>query len=364
MGRVHWGKISEIRENLIVMDTTHKVYIGNAENLEMVNDDEIDLIVTSPPYPMIEMWDDLFNDLNNEIGTALNDGDGWTAFELMHMELNKVWDEIDRVIKPNRIICINIGDATRKIGEHFQLYPNHTQIINYFTNKGYYHLPSIIWKKPTNKPTKFMGSGMLPPNAYITLEHEHILIFRKKGNRKFTTDYEREERQKSAYFWEERNRWFTDIWEDIKGTDQKLDDNTLRERNGAYPIEVPYRLINMYSVKNDTVLDPFLGTGTTTIASILTGRNSIGYEINPNFKKHIIEKIYEQISLMNEYNQKRINNHEQFISERDKIKKVKYSHKKYGFGVITRQETMMELQNIKKVKTKSNNSIIIEYEDI
>ena len=109
-----------------------------------------------------------------------------------------------------------------------------------------------------------MGSGMLPAGAYVTLEHEHILVLRKGNKRNFKTPEEKLRRQKSAFFWEERNLWFSDLWEDLKGTKQNNIDKNIRERSGAYPFELAYRLINMLSLREDKVLDPFLGTGTTT----------------------------------------------------------------------------------------------------
>ena len=137
------------------------------------------------------------------------------------------------------------------------------------------------------RPNKFMGSGMLPAGAYATLEHEYILILRKGNKREFKSKEDKLRRQQSAFFWEERNVWFSDIWEDLKGTKQNNIDKHIRERSGAYPFELPYRIINMFSLRGDTVLDPFLGTGTTTLACMATARNSIGYEVNPNFKEHL-----------------------------------------------------------------------------
>jgi DNA modification methylase len=97
----------------------------------------------------------------------------------MHKELDKVYDQCLKVSKDDVIICINIGDATRTINGLFRLFTNGARTVKYFLSKGFTQLPSIIWHKPTNSPNKFMGSGMLPVGAYTTLEHEHILIFRK-----------------------------------------------------------------------------------------------------------------------------------------------------------------------------------------
>ena len=161
------------------METTHKVYIKNSSDMCELESNSIDLMITSPPYPMIEMWDSLFSSLNDEIKQVLKEEDGKRAFNLMHEELDKVWSEVTRVLKSGGIACVNIGDATRKIGKNFQLFPNHVKITNSFQNNDFIELPCILWRKPTNSPNKFLGSGMLPPNAYVTLEHEYILIFRK-----------------------------------------------------------------------------------------------------------------------------------------------------------------------------------------
>ena len=112
-----------------------------------------------------------------------------------------------------------------------------------------------MWRKATNAPNKFMGSGMLPCGAYVTLEHEWILIFRKGGKRVYKTAEAKESRRDSSFFWEERNVWFSDVWE-IKGVKQNINKAPSRERNASYPLEIPYRLINMYSQKGDVVLDP------------------------------------------------------------------------------------------------------------
>ena len=140
---------------------------------------------------MIGMWDDMFGDQNPEIKKALACSDGRRAYELMHEILDSVWDELFRVLKDGRFACINIGDATRKVKDDFCLYPNHARILNYLLNIGFSVLPDILWRKQTNAPNRFMGSGMLPAGAYVTLEHEYILIVRKGSKREFRTEDEK-----------------------------------------------------------------------------------------------------------------------------------------------------------------------------
>jgi DNA modification methylase len=124
--------------------TTHKIINCNSNNIKDLKNKSVHLIVTSPPYPMIEMWDSLFVEQNQSISEDLSNGDALNAFYKMHSILNSVWDECDRVLIDNGFVCINIGDATRTIKDTFQLFSNHTAIINYFISKGYSVLPNII----------------------------------------------------------------------------------------------------------------------------------------------------------------------------------------------------------------------------
>ena len=114
--------------------------------MHYIPDDSIDLVVTSPPYPMIEMWDDLFIAQNPKIKEALSSQNGILAFNLMHEELNKVWFECYRVLKKGGYACINIGDATRTLDGEFQLYPSHAKILYLCSDMGFNALPGIIWK--------------------------------------------------------------------------------------------------------------------------------------------------------------------------------------------------------------------------
>jgi DNA modification methylase len=224
---------------------------------------------------MIEMWDDLFCARDPAVRAALDCGDGLRAFNLMHCDLDRAWLEIGRVLIDGGWVCVNVGDATRTIDGRFRLYPNHARVISACTSLGFDILPAVVWRKQTNAPNKFMGSGMLPAGAYVTLEHEYILLMRKGAKREFSAADKKRLRRQSAYFWEERNRWFSDIW-DFKGTRQDLSISSSRERSAGFPFELPYRLINMSSIQGDTVLDPFVGTGVTTLAAMASGRDSVG----------------------------------------------------------------------------------------
>ena len=320
------------------METSHRIIFKSATKMIELGDSSVDLMITSPPYPMIQMWDEIFSQQNSEIKKALNEHNGNIAFELMHQELDKVWKEVYRVLRDGGIACINIGDATRSVNGSFKMYSNHSRILSCCLSIGFNSLPSILWRKQTNAPNKFMGSGMLPVGAYVTLEHEHILILRK-GNKREFGEKEKSIRQNSAFFWEERNQWFSDIWENLKGISQGLNHRELRERSGAFPFELAYRLINMYSIQGGIVLDPFLGTGTTIVASMCSARNSIGYEIMKEFKQLISDRINEVIPFCEEYTKERISKHKQFIKDRETKKgKLKYNATNYGFDIVTSQE--------------------------
>ncbi len=331
--------------------TNHKIYYQLAQDMAMLEDQSVNLVVTSPPYPMIEMWDEIMMKQNVEIKKAFEANEFNNVFELMHIELDKIWSECYRVLKEGGIACINIGDATRTLDKNFALYSNHTRIIHACLQMGFQNLPNIIWRKQTNAPNKFMGSGMLPPGAYVTLEHEYILILRKGRKREFKSIDDKENRQTSSYFWEERNQWFSDLW-DLKGTTQKLVDKKTRERSAAYPFQLPYRLINMFSVQGDTILDPFMGTGTTALAAIAAHRNSIGFEVDTNLEDTIKDSLLTKEEGLNKVIEDRLMKHINFVDQRKKLKgedAFKYTSKHYDFPVITKQEANLKLPFVEKI---------------
>ncbi len=331
------------------LKTSHHVYFRSSQDMEQVCDGSVDLVVTSPPYPMISMWDNIFFAMNPEIRTALEDHRGMDAFRLMHDELDRTWNEVSRVMKDGGIVCVNIGDATRTVGGEFRLYSSHSRVIQFFTGNGFNELPGILWRKQTNSPNKFMGSGMLPVGAYVTLEHEHILVFRKGRRREFAEDSDRERRMESAFFWEERNTWFSDLWQDLKGIRQDIGPMG-RARSGAYPLSVPFRLVNMYSVLGDTVLDPFTGTGTTIVASAISGRNSLGYENNKDMVRIIEESMKQAESLSKSMVEHRMRSHGEFLRTQTGGRTVKNYNNNLSAGVKHRSEEHIRLFVIDSIR--------------
>ena len=346
------------------MQTTHQTTFLSSARMEGQPSESVDLVVTSPPYPMIAMWDATFAQQDTGIAGMLAAADGGHAFERMHALLDPVWAEIWRVLKPGRFACINIGDATRTVGGEFALYPNHARVTTSMSNLGFTVLPSILWRKQTNAPNKFMGSGMLPAGAYVTLEHEHILIFRKGPKREFATAENKARRRASAIFWEERNAWFSDIWFDIKGASQDLNGTHGRERSAAYPFEVVYRLVNMYSVKGDTVLDPFWGTGTTTLAAMAAGRHSIGYEIDPAMAGAIEHRQTALVTFFRRWIEGRLARHIEFVRQRLKSgRPLKHINQYYGFPVMTAQETDLLLNAPKALTMLAKDEFEVAYSE-
>ncbi|PIE61512.1 MAG: modification methylase [Desulfobacterales bacterium] len=345
------------------MKTIHYTYFGNSKKMEDLSDQCADLVVTSPPYPMIEMWDDIFSQQSAAVKRHLKQKTAWKAFEAMHGIMDEVWSEVFRILKPGGFACINIGDATRTIKEKFCLYPNHSRILSAAMALGFTPLPCILWRKQTNAPNKFMGSGMLPAGAYVTLEHEYVLILRKKNKRSFLRPEQKKCRRESALFWEERNTWFSDVWFDIKGTRQALGDKGTRKRSAAFPFELAYRLINMYSVKGDLVVDPFLGMGTTALAAMTAGRNSVGYEIDRGLNPTINHVQQGLIAHAQDVIDQRLTAHREFVARREQEKgPLKHENCHYGFPVITAQEKELFINRPLALEIKSSSCVEVSYE--
>ncbi len=330
--------------------TTHSLINTDAKNInDIAGEKSFALVVTSPPYPMVEMWDEMFGREDHHIEEAFSSNDHERAFTLMHKILDGIWEATDRVVMDGGYVCINIGDATRNCNGHFKMFSNHTHIISKFRSMGYDVLPDIHWRKPSSSPNKFMGSGMYPAGAYVTYEHEYILIFRKGDKRKFLPE-EKIIRRNSAYFWEERNQWFSDIWE-FKGCRQTISNSRSRSRSAAFPIELAYRLISMYSIKHDRIYDPFAGTGTTMRAAMALERNSMGTDTDRELCLLGTKEAQCCMDELNEMTKDRIRRHLDFILSLSPEKYgMLYDNINHGFKVKTRQERDMCISLLKSVE--------------
>lgn len=343
------------------LTTTHLLHCTDAQDLSILADESIDLVVTSPPYPMIKMWDQLFSNLCPTTARHLCCENGPAAFEAMHRVLDNVWSECFRVLKPGSFFCINIGDATRTINHSFQLYSNHARCISSCTEIGFTALPIILWKKPTNAPNKFMGSGMLPAGAYVTLEHEYILVFRKFAKRPFISAEQKLARMRSACFWEERNRWFSDVW-DIAGVKQGTRHSSQRDRSAAFPFELPWRLICMYSLYDDVVLDPFAGIGTTQLAALTAGRNSIGIDCDQTLCAGFSDRASSFLPTAQATLRSRLASHRAFTAQRREAgTPCRYRNTHLAMEVMTRQETELSLTIPDTITVQNAGGLSVNY---
>lgn len=322
--------------------TTHRIVTAESRRLDGVADASAQLVVTSPPYPMIEMWDVAFSEQSPPARDALAAGNGPSAFEAMHAVLDATWRECARALAPGGFLVVNVGDAVRRIGGSFALYPNHARILTACLALGFTPLPGVVWRKTTNAPNKFMGSGVLPAGAYVTLEHEHVLVMRKGPKREFSpADAAR--RRASAIFWEERNRWFSDVWE-FKGEWQDLRDPEIARRSAAFPLELPYRAIAMYSIEGDLVLDPFNGTGTTTLAALMLARSSAGFDRDASMERVVRERVIGMSERWDARSAERLAAHARFVAEaREKGREIAHANATYGFPVVTSQEKELRI---------------------
>ena len=256
------------------MKTNHKIIIGDSRNMAELQNKSVHLVITSPPYWQLKDYG-----ASDQIG--FND-----SYEDYINNLNLVWRECSRVLNDGCRLCINIGDqfARSVYYGRYKIIPIRTEIIKFCETQGFDYMGAIIWQKATTMNTTggatIMGSFPYPRNGIIKLDYEFILIFKKSGEAPIVS---REIKEKSKMSKEEWNQYFTGHW-NFNGVKQD-------KHLAMYPEELPKRLIKMFSFVGDTVLDPFLGSGTTTLAAKNLNRNSVGFEINKKFLPIIKEKI-------------------------------------------------------------------------
>lgn len=264
--------------------TEHKIVFGDSRSLSQLDDKSIQLIITSPPY-----WQ--LKDYGTEDQIGFND-----SYEEYINNLNLVWKECNRVLSDGCRLCINIGDqfARSVYYGRYKVIPIRTEIIRFCESLGMDYMGAIIWQKTTTMNTSgggaIMGSFPYPRNGILKLDYEFILIFKKLGSAPKPT---KEQKEQSAMSKEEWGQYFSSHW-NFAGTKQV-------GHLAMFPEELPRRLIKMFSFVGETVLDPFAGSGTTTLAAMHLGRNSVGYEINRAFAPLIREKLgMDQLQLGND----------------------------------------------------------------
>ena len=252
----------------------HRIIQGDSRQMNLLADRSLHLVITSPPY-----WQ--LKDYGTEDQIGYHD-----TYENYINHLNLVWKECHRVLHPGCRLCINIGDqfARSVYYGRYKVIPIRTEIIKFCETVGFDYMGAIIWQKITTTNTTggatIMGSYPNPRNGILKLDYEFILIFKKHGK---APKPDPALKEKSAMTKEEWNRYFSGHWH-FSGARQ---DGHI----AMFPEELPARLIKMFSFVGDTVLDPFLGSGTTSLAAKNLERNSVGYEINESYFPKIKEKL-------------------------------------------------------------------------
>ncbi len=264
------------------METKHTIIIDDVRStIGEINDKSVQLIVTSPPYWNIKDYDSPYQIGHNQ------------SYSEYISTLKDVWRECKRVLSPGCKLIINVGDQFLRAKENngnYEIIPIHTDIINNCKNLGFTFLGNIIWQKiSTTKTTGgcvWMGSIYFPRDGYVTYEHEYIMIFKKPGK---SPQPSVEMKNMSRLPKEYRSKWFRGIWSDVPPVKQK-------NHIAMFPIEIPERLIRMFSFAGETVLDPFVGSGTTMEAQQKWYRNSIGIELKSDYLP-LIEKRVNNLTI-------------------------------------------------------------------
>lgn len=260
-------KIARIRMAISEVQTRHRLIHGDARNMSLIPDRSIHLIVTSPPYWTLKEY----NVHDRQLG-AIADYDEFNA------QLTQVWRQAFRVLVPGGRLVVVVGDvcmSRRKYGRHV-VFPLHATIQEACRETGFDNLAPIFWHKIANAQYEARGGRFLgkpyEPNAIIKNDIEYILLQRKGGGyRKPSLGM----RALSVISVEEHHEWFQQIW--------RLPGASTREHPAPYPLALADRLVRMFSFVGDTVLDPFVGTGTTLVACAAVGRNSVGFEIDKEY---------------------------------------------------------------------------------
>lgn len=259
--------------------TIHKIIQGDARYMQFITDESVQLIVTSPPYWKLKKY----NNNKNQLGHIED-------YEEFLAELGKVWEECFRVLTPGgRLVCV-VGDvcmSRRQYGRH-RVMPLHADICVQCRKIGFDNLNPIIWYKisnakfEANNNSKFLGKPY-EPNAIIKNDIEFILMQRKPGGYRKPTNMQR---RLSRIEKRDFNKWFRQIW--------NLTGASTNKHPAPFPLELAHRLVQMFSFEGDTVLDPFCGTGTTSVAAVKSNRNSIGIEVDISYCRFAAKRLLKE----------------------------------------------------------------------
>jgi site-specific DNA-methyltransferase (adenine-specific) len=263
--------------------TTHRLIQGDARRVAFIEDESVHLVITSPPYWTLKKY----NEHPSQLGHV-------TDYEAFLEELSKVWNEMYRILVPGgRMVCV-VGDvclSRREYGRHVVV-PLHSDIAVICRKIGFDNLNPIIWHKIANanyevsNGSKFLGKPY-EPNAIIKNDIEFILMERKPGGYRQPTE---RQRKLSMISKEEYSKWFQQFW--------NITSASTKKHPAPFPLELAHRLVRMFSFLDDTVVDPFCGSGTTMLAAMKAGRNSIGIEIDSEYCKMTEERLRKENSDM------------------------------------------------------------------
>ena len=272
------------------IETSLTLHCGDSRELDWIPDESVHLVLTSPPYWTLKEYPTHKSQLGSVAG-----------YEAFHDELDKVWQHCYRVLVPGgRLVCV-VGDvclSRRRHGRH-SVMPMHADIVVRARKMGFDNLSPIFWYKIANanyeveNGSSFLGKPY-EPNAIIKNDVEFILMLRKPGGYRQPTE---EQRDASRLSKEEYQEWFQQVWNGLMGESTK-------NHPAPYPEELAHRLVRMFSFANDTVLDPFMGTGTTLLAAARCGRSSIGVEIEASYVKMARQRLEAKLSSL--FEQERI----------------------------------------------------------
>jgi modification methylase len=262
--------------------TRHRLFNRDSREMRELEPESVHLVVTSPPYWTLKEY----RETDGQLGEIAD-------YEAFLVELDKVWRQcFDALVPGGRLICV-VGDvclSRRRNGGRHTVVPLHASIQEHCRAMGFDNLAPIIWHKIANAKFEAEGNGAAflgkpyEPNAVIKNDIEFILMERKPGGYRAP---DIATKVLSVLSDENHKAWFQQIWSGLTGA-------STRQHPAPYPLELAVRLVRMFSFVGDTVLDPFLGTGTTTLAAALWGRNSVGYEVDPVYYEHARKRIIEK----------------------------------------------------------------------
>ena len=335
--------------------TKHIIITGDSRKLSLIPDKSVQLIVTSPPYWQLKDYG-----IDSQIG--FNDN-----YENYINNLNLVWQECNRILSDGCRLCINIGDqfARSVYYGRYKVIPIRTEIIRFCETLGMDYMGAVIWQKATTMNTTgggaIMGSYPHPRNGILKMDYEFILLFKKLGSQPKPTVHQKVDSEMTREEW---GQYFSSHWK-FNGAKQT-------EHIAMFPEELPRRLIKMFSFTGETVFDPFLGSGTTTLAAINLGRNSIGCEINKGFVPIIRAKIGEP-TLMAEHIYETDNGYKAtddfsslpyvFRDPHNMDNKIDVKKKQFGSKISSEKSEKQELFSVRDILSPEiillNNGLVI-----